>query len=90
MDGGNGGRLEKLPRMPYPQLLSFLELSGLEESCASDVLAMVQWALDELEEEHPSYEALVDIEEELLSQRFPTALLAKLLDNGTDVKKTRR
>lgn len=65
--------------MSYQDLLSFIQVVGLDESKASDLLQLVESALDELDEEDPRYDGLLEIEDELVEGEFPLALLQTLL-----------
>lgn len=65
--------------MSYQQLLAWIELRDLEESKASEVLQMVEPALDEIDEDDPRYDALCDIEDELLEGKVPVELLLALV-----------
>lgn len=65
--------------MSYQQLLAWISISDLEESRAAEVLQLVEPALDELAEDDPRYDPLVDIEDELLEGRVPVELLRALL-----------
>ncbi len=64
--------------MSYQELMGWLNLARPEEREPSEVLLLVSGALDEMKEDHPDYEALLDIEQELKEGRIPQALLAQL------------
>jgi hypothetical protein len=64
--------------MSFQQLLSWLEITELDDRKASEVLGLVEAALDELSEEDAPYEALLEIEEELLEGHIPVPLLRAL------------
>ena len=65
--------------MSYAQLLAWIELGQLRDREAAQVLELVEAALEDRDEDHPHYEALLDIEEELLAGEVPVALLQALL-----------
>lgn len=66
-------------KMSFQQLLTWLEISPLDEREASEILGLVDAALDELPDDHPQYEVLLDIEEELQEGNIPVQLLQALL-----------
>lgn len=65
--------------MSYQELLAWVSISVLEEAKADEVLQLVEPALDELGEDDPRYEPLLDIEDELIEGRVPVDLLQALL-----------
>lgn len=69
--------------MSYPQLLAWIEIGQLEDSRPEQVLELVQAALDELDEDDPRYDALVDIEDELVEGEVPVELLRALSSGQT-------
>lgn len=72
-------RAAKARAMSYQQLLAWVQVGRLEDSKAPEVLELVEAALDDLGEDDPRYDALVDIEEELLEGQVPIALLQELV-----------
>ncbi len=65
--------------MSYQQLLAWVQVGQLKDSKATEVLELVEAALDELSEDDSRYDALVDIEEELLEGEVPVDLLQALV-----------
>lgn len=67
--------------MSWNHLLTWIRLGQLEDSVPQDVLAMVDAALDELDEEDPRFAALLPVEQELMADRVPVDLLLGLVQD---------
>lgn len=66
--------------MSFQQLLAWLHVARPEESKVSEIADLVGAALDEIDEDHPNYDLLLDIEQELTEGRVPRELLHNLAE----------
>lgn len=64
--------------MSYANLCQWIRRNRLAEAWPRDVLRMVEAALEEMDENHPRYVALVDLEEVLSTGEMPVNLLLEL------------
>ena len=69
--------------MSYQQLLAWIQVADLDAAKATEVLELVEAALDDLSEDDVRYDPLADIEEDLLEGEVPVALLQALAVGGT-------